>query len=299
MDEIDLLKGFRDDMPEPTTDAWLRARAAIAAARAESGPKRTRSPMTVRWFRPLYGVTLAIVALVSAAAGAFLTQAPTTANPTVLVPLTSPSPTLLTKVAAAIHGDANYMVYTQSTTTLSDGLVYTGAWWDYPWTGQVGSTVRQTGTKWVGGSAISWSLSFVVPPTSRLSAGNDTECQLTPHGITVNYTNRTWQSAPPPCVTLPPGLDMLVPLQIIGHPVVDNQRTTELQQVTRSQTFTFWISDNTYLPLQSQTTRKQWTEQEQYSYSPAAPDNVAKLTLTIPKAYNQTLSQTPVQRPAS
>ena len=36
MNELDVLKRFRDDVPEPSTDAWLRARAAIEAARAET-----------------------------------------------------------------------------------------------------------------------------------------------------------------------------------------------------------------------------------------------------------------------
>jgi hypothetical protein len=297
MDEIDLLKGFRDDMPEPTTDAWLRARSAIAAARNESARKRKRYRMTIRWFRPLYGVTLAIVATVSAVAGAFLSQGPATLTATPVAPLTSASSTLIAKVAAAIHSDANYIVYTQSTTTLTSGLTYTGAWWDYPWTGTAGSAVRQVGTQWIGGSAVNaWSLSFVVPQTSRLSVGNDNACHLTPKGVTVNYTDRTWQAAPPPCVTLPPGLDMLVQgLRFIGNPVVDNQKTIELEEITSDEVFTFWISEINYLPLQSQTTRKGWTEQEQYSYYPATAVNRAKLSLTVPKNFTQMA----VQRAAS
>lgn len=34
-DEIELLRRFREEIPGPSTDAWLRARAAVAAARAE------------------------------------------------------------------------------------------------------------------------------------------------------------------------------------------------------------------------------------------------------------------------
>jgi len=291
MDEIDLLKGFRDDMPEPTTDAWLRARAAIAAARAESSPT-VKTTTSTRWFRPLYAVTLAIVALASAATGAFLTQVrtPTTRAQ---APTPSASATLFAKVAAAIQDDANYIVYTQSTTVLSTGTIYTGAWWDYPWTGHPGSTVRQAGTEWIGGSPVSgWSLSFVVPQTSRLSVGSDNECQLTPRGITVDYTNRTWQSAPPPCVTLPPGLDMLVPtLRIAGYPVIDNQKTTEFRTASKDETFTVWISNATYLPLQSQTARKDWTEQEQYTYLAATPGNRAKVSLTVPDGFTQTQVQ--------
>lgn len=39
-DEFDALRHFRDETPGPSTDAWNRARAAIAAARAEKEPAR-------------------------------------------------------------------------------------------------------------------------------------------------------------------------------------------------------------------------------------------------------------------
>jgi hypothetical protein len=39
-DELDALRRFRDEIPGPSTDAWNRARAAIAAARAEEEPAR-------------------------------------------------------------------------------------------------------------------------------------------------------------------------------------------------------------------------------------------------------------------
>jgi hypothetical protein len=291
MNEIDLLKGFRDDMPEPTTDAWLRARAAIAAARAES-TTQGKLKLSVSWFRPLYAVTVAIVAIVSAAAGALLTQTPAPAIRQALAPVVSPSPALRAKVAAAIQNDANYIVYTQSTTTVqSTGAVYSGVWWDYPWTGHPGSTVRQTGTEFISGSEVSsWSLQFIVPQASRLSVGSDNECQLTPNGITIDYVNHTWQAAPPPCVTLPPGLEVLdYALRMVGKPVVDGQQTTEFEASSNDKTFTVWISNVTYLPLQSQTVRKGWTEQEQYTYVVPTAANRARLALTVPHGFTQTL----------
>lgn len=35
MNELDVLKRFREDVPDPSTDAWLRARAAIEAVRGD------------------------------------------------------------------------------------------------------------------------------------------------------------------------------------------------------------------------------------------------------------------------
>jgi hypothetical protein len=283
MNEIDLLKAFRDDMPEPTTDAWVRARAAIAAAGAESGGTGT-GRTRIRWLRPLYVVTLALVAAVAAASGALLSQRPSSADAGALDAVRA-------MVADAIRGGADNIVLTQSRTVLSNGTVYTGVSWDYPWTGEPGSTVSQTGLELEGGSPIrGWALWFTVPQSSRLSAGSD--CQLTPHGTTVDYTYHTWQAAPPPCVMLPPGLDMFVPtLRIIGYPVLDNQKTVEFQSVSKTQTFTFWISTVNDLPLQSQTTQKDWTNREQYTYLMPTPANKAKLKLTVPAGYAQTLVQ--------
>lgn len=42
-DEIELLRSFRRELPGPSTDAWVRARAAVAAAAAEEGPLRSSS----------------------------------------------------------------------------------------------------------------------------------------------------------------------------------------------------------------------------------------------------------------
>jgi hypothetical protein len=295
MNDIDLLKGFRDDMPEPTTDAWLRARAAIAAARAESDPPRR---VRVRWFRPLYAVTLSVVAVAAAVAGAFLSRAPVAPGPAAPAPAAAASPAFRIKVATALQSYANIIVFTQSTTQLADGMIYNGYSWDYPWTGRPGNTVEQAGMEWEGGAEISgWALSFVVPPRDQLSAGDDNQCHLTPLGITVDYTNRTWQSAPPPCVTLPPGLDMLVPtLKIAGYPFLDGQKTIEFQSATsKDGTFTVWISYDTYLPLQSQTTEEDWTEREQYTFERPTIANQGKLTLAVPDGF----TQTPVQGAAS
>jgi hypothetical protein len=300
MNEIDLLKGFRDDMPEPSTDAWLRARAAITAARTESAPTRKRASSTVkmRWFRPMYAATLAIVAIISATTGALLSRTPAPSGAGALTPSVSATGAVRALVADAIESDADNVVETLFKVTLASGTVDTGARWDYPWVGPPGSTVRQGGIEWQSGVPVSgWSLSFVVPPTNRLRVGNDNACQLTPRGITIDYAYRTWQSAPPPCVTLPPGLDLLVPtLQIVGFPIVQNQKTIELRAVSSAETFTLWINYVSYLPLQSQTTKKgAWTEQEQYTYQPLSPAIEAKLSLTQPAGF----SQTQVQRAAS
>jgi hypothetical protein len=53
-DEIDLLRRFRDEMPGPSTDAWARARSAVALASSEEEAARAGEELTgVRPSRPL------------------------------------------------------------------------------------------------------------------------------------------------------------------------------------------------------------------------------------------------------
>jgi hypothetical protein len=52
-DEIEVLRLFRDETPGPSTDAWARAQAAIAAAQAQESPtvhRRVRGPRRRRLF---------------------------------------------------------------------------------------------------------------------------------------------------------------------------------------------------------------------------------------------------------
>jgi hypothetical protein len=63
-DEIDLLRLFRDEMPGPSTDAWARARAAVAAARSQEappGPRRGRRPGRRRFSIAAAGTVAAAV----------------------------------------------------------------------------------------------------------------------------------------------------------------------------------------------------------------------------------------------
>jgi hypothetical protein len=69
-DEIDLLRMFRDETPGPSTDAWARARAAVAAARSEEIPARSRNVQRPGWRRrmPLVlasGAVAAVAALLA------------------------------------------------------------------------------------------------------------------------------------------------------------------------------------------------------------------------------------------
>jgi hypothetical protein len=286
MDEIDLLKGFRDDMPEPTTDAWVRARAAISAAGGEAKAKaKAKGTTRARFFRPLYAATLAAVAAVAAITGALLSESPTPASTGGTMDV------VRAMVAAAISNEAGSIVVTQSETVLANGTTSTGEWWDDPWTAQPGDTVQQVGRDFEGGNLTrSWYLSFVVPQSDRISPGDD--YQLGQHGTTVDYTDHTWSAAPPPSVTLPPGLDMLASsMRLIGNPTVGSQKTIELQSISPTVTFTLWINATDSLPLQSETIGKGYTEQEQYQFQPPTASNLKRFSPSVPTGFTESRAQ--------
>lgn len=88
MNEIELLQRFRDDVPEPSTDAWLRARAALTAAKREMlvdcgapiQPGRPRRQLRLqrprRWAAGLSGAGAAVAAAVVFAVTAVPASAP-------------------------------------------------------------------------------------------------------------------------------------------------------------------------------------------------------------------------------
>jgi hypothetical protein len=69
MNELDVLNRFRDDVPEPSTDPWLRARAAIEAVRAETSEPPAPLAPPRRGF-PRSRRSLAVVSIGIAVTGA-------------------------------------------------------------------------------------------------------------------------------------------------------------------------------------------------------------------------------------
>jgi hypothetical protein len=80
MSELDLLRQFRSNVPEPSTDAWLRAQAAVSAARAEAAD----APPSRRSFRLMVARhrrrSLAALASATGAAAAVVTALVLTAG---------------------------------------------------------------------------------------------------------------------------------------------------------------------------------------------------------------------------
>lgn len=331
MNELDLLERFRADVPGPSTDAWLRAQAAIAAAQEEestepapsSTRKRSRRQVTVA----VAGIGFAVAALVAA----LLFSAPP-ARPPATRPTYGPgvwaSPgdgVVRARVVDALTADSDTILYTQSSTVVPGQGTLDNEEWDYPWNGQPGQVVRETGSASVDGTAQSgWSLSFTVPPTDSTgsttsSAPLGSACGVSAQRLDVSYTNRTWQSSDQSCVNLTPGLNspgafidaktgqpvsnikaLLEDgslLQVVGLQSADGNRTFELLATTPGPTtLELWVNADTYVPVQSVTTSpagapgNTGTTVTQYSFLDPNQSNLANLTLPVPPGFTQTSS---------
>jgi hypothetical protein len=75
-DEIDVLRQFRDETPGPSTDAWLRARSAIAAASIEGQPAVRGRRHAGRVARPQLFAAAAAAAAAIAVVAALLAGSP-------------------------------------------------------------------------------------------------------------------------------------------------------------------------------------------------------------------------------
>jgi hypothetical protein len=245
MNELQLLERFRDDVAEPSTYAWLRARAAIdAAAREEERghlePRRRRPiPSRRRAIAALsavaavaVGIAVSLTLMQSAPKGATSASGPTGSAHARLT-----AATVRARVVYALSAPANTVLFTQSTMTTPGETAITSKSWDYPWSGRPGATVRQAGSSSVDGVVQNtWSLSFAVPsqgatstspgevttpwpsgvplpagakvshvPVSSLIEGE--ACGVAAQRLDVDYVDRTWQASVQSCVEVAPGLD--------------------------------------------------------------------------------------------
>jgi hypothetical protein len=290
MNELDLIKRFRDDVPEPSTDAWLRARAAIAAARAETGEPPAHV-VPVRHGSPRHRRRLAVLALITvviATVGVTLaltkhgTHAPVArSDSSRRTTVRSRAGLIRAHVVDALGGETGTILYTRSSTQVAGQPTSNSESWDYPWNGLPGQMVRQAGSGSVGGTIQDkWSLTFTVPSGATSNSAPTTPpgaaCNVSGQRIDVDFTHQTWQTSEQSCVALTPGLDapsaFLNPmthqlvsniktlvadgmLHVVGYPDLNGEQAVELNSNTHgATTLDLWVSARTYLPLQSVTT---------------------------------------------
>jgi hypothetical protein len=286
MNELDVLKRFREDVPEPSTDAWLRARAAIEAVRTETSeppaqlaPLRRGSPRYRRRLAVLgLGIAVAVatvgVSLALAKQGPGAPAARTDSGDRNAV--RPDASAIRARLVDALSGEKDTIFYAQSSAEVPGQPPSNSEEWDYPWNGQPGQIVRQAGSDSLGRTVQGkWSLTFTDPAggaTSNSAETTGVACDVAGKRIDVDFTNQTWQSSEQSCVALTPGLDtagFLDPtthqlisnittlvadglLQVVGYPTVDGQPTVELKSDTQgAATLDLWVNATTYLPLQS------------------------------------------------
>jgi hypothetical protein len=285
-DEVDLLRLFRDDTPGPSTGAWLRAQAAIAAARAEELPGRPPWRRRVRGRRRLFPIaaglaaaTLAIVLALVLPAGSPQDQIQTTA--------------FVTHVEKVLASQDNLIEYAST---------------DYP--GHDTTVIRE----YRGVARISRydSAGQLVEDQSVSPPGNGES-----RGFAVDYTNGTWSSmtlywvgrqGPTSLGCTAPAED---PLLIIGsggwsaviraalncgvyradgYQEADGVRAIRLNDTYTGTNTTLWIDPATYLPVRAVFTDRGQQVRADFRWLSPTSASLAQLHVAIPAGFRQVKS---------
>jgi hypothetical protein len=199
-DEIDLLRMFRDEMPGPSTDAWARARAAIAVARSEENPAARRPRRRAdRWRFPM----AAAGTLAAAVAG--LVAALLTGSPAVRQPGQAETTAFVTRVehaVAAASQQQNVVAYQRamlpagSRVRLGIGDMAAGPGVGSGLAAAVMVTRSYHGTSTTSGFTLAGQQVFATE-ISTAAGGKTTE-------VAVVYRNATWWRAAPPAAASAP-----------------------------------------------------------------------------------------------
>jgi hypothetical protein len=243
LDEIEVLQLFRDEMPGPSTDAWARARSAVAAARLEEEPAQRRSSPGVAGRRPGAGLAgpqrgrgrgrwqrgwgpggsergwglgrwevllpvAAVAAVVAALVAVALPASPVTGTPGAGgVQQARETAYVVSRVGQALSVPVQRNLVGYARTKLPPGGVIVPGPANVQITLRAGVPPAQS-----AGSVVSWSyrgtskISVFTPVGQRVMA----EWTATARGarqvsVTVNYRLRNWWSSAPRATAAPPG----------------------------------------------------------------------------------------------
>jgi hypothetical protein len=307
-DEIELLRLFRDEMPGPSTDAWARARAAIAAARSEEEPARVRNGKRPGRRRLL---AVAVVAGVAAAVAVLLA---------VLLPGspgTGPgSPQIRTAAyvisrvqqALAVSGKDNQVGYSRTVfphgATVTVGLTSVSIQ-----TGPGASSPHSIGTVaewWYRGTGKTSAYTATGQPVLKVKNTTAVGGQATT--VAVNYRDATWWRATsqvPPAAAAPaprgcggPGIDVgpggwpafiRYQLSCGGYTAGGRQRIDGVSaiKITGGKGLTvLWVNPATYLPVRVVSGGQQ-PIQTDFRWLPPTPGHLAQLSLPVPAGFRQ------------
>lgn len=315
IDEIEVLRVFRDEMPGPSTDAWARARSAVAAAKLEEEParrRRRRGPARRR--RGPARLRLVSVAAVAAVVGGLLAVvlpgSPTSRAPGVhSAQRAREAAYVVSRVTHALSGPAQHSVVGYARTELPPGSIVE------PAANNVHITLRPGASSPPRfGSVVSWSYHG----TSRTSAFTATGQRVLNEKITTDagrgrvtvaviYRHGIWWRAatgPPPAPTGPPrcagrevtigpgGWPALIRDELgcgrymaYGRERVDGVDAIKI--IGPKGLAVLWVDPATYLPVRALLGFAQDRPQTDFRWLSPAPTALARLRMPVPAGFRQ------------
>lgn len=308
IDEIEVLRLFRDEMPGPSTDAWARARSAVAAARSEeeparppcSWPPRSRGPG--RWrLLSVAGVAAAVgglLALVLPASPA--TRAPGAAS----AQRARETAYVVSRVAHALSVRAQHNFVGYARTELPPGSVVAARAGHVQVTLGPGAGPRQS-----AGSVVSWSYRGTGKITEYTATGRrvlDEKITTDTGGarvsVGVSYRDGTWwrtAAGPPPprcggrSVAIGPGgWPALVRAELgCGRYTADGRQRVDgidaIKIAGRNGLAVLWVDPATYLPVRALLAFAQERPQTDFRWLSPAQASLALLNVLVPASFRQ------------
>ena len=312
-DEIELLRLFREEMPGPSTGAWARARAAIAAARAQEEPAgRWRRRWPGRRRRQAAGVA-AVAAAVGVLLAIVVTSSPPARSPGAAgAQRDRDTAYVISRVQHALASPANGSRAGYSRTVFRHGATVT--------VGPGGSLTIQAGTSagtagGVGSVTARWYRgtykvsAFTAAGQRVLAVRTTTTAQgRAAETLIVDYRDATWwraasqvppaASTPAPSVCGGSGVDLgpggwpaFIGYQLAcgGYTAVGRQRVDGVSAIKLTQPSgpsTLWVNPATYLPVHAVSGGPQ-PIQTGFRWLPPAAAHLAALSLPVPAGFRQ------------
>jgi hypothetical protein len=321
IDEIEVLRLFRDEMPGPSTDAWARARSAVAAARSEeeparppcSWPPRSRGPG--RWrLLSVAGVAAAVGGLLALVLPASpVTRAPGDAS----VQRARETAYVVSRVAQALSARAQHNFVGYARTELPPGSVVAAR------AGHVQVTLGSgAGPRQSAGSVVSWSYRGTGKITEYTATGRRVLDEKITTGaagarvsVGVNYRDGTWWrtvAGPPPGPPVPPrpsapvrcGTDgrdaavgsgdwaALIHAELgCGRYTADGRQRVDgidaIKIAGRNGLAVLWVDPATYLPVRALLAFAQERPQTDFRWLSPAQASLALLNVLVPASFRQ------------
>jgi hypothetical protein len=306
-DEIEVLRTFRDETPGPSTDAWARARTAIAAAQAEESPavrRRVRGPRRRRWI-PVASL-VATAAVVAALLVLLLPGSPTPRSPGQVE-----TAAYVTHIENALTsaGQDNLISYARTQYPAGTYLTLQSTYMS------VG--VEQNNQEEPGALSVSSMVRWSYQGTSRFSAYNDhgqavfsqrvqTSAHSPGNSTAVFYTNGTWWRTALPAMDPEQGQTRCIStgvqlgsggwvgfirtelgcgvLAMDGRQQVDGVNAIKLAD--KHGQLTLWVNPVTYLPVRLRFDHGQVSQTDFGWLSPTVA-RLDQLNLTVPAHFRQ------------